>query len=294
MFKHNETKGQVARIRKNAWPLLLVAALCVATPLHALVPPQYTDNENYKAKGPVKRIVVKTFEAIDKADRVELGEMLDHPVIVDFSANGNQSRVTELNQKGDMLFYFTTEEKDGLPSTQKHYSNKEWMDAYSTYEYKDKKLQSESVYNAEGELFYTEVYTYNKAGKLLNVVRRNPRGEKLQTIEYAYDNAGNCTMERQKGKDDRFVYQKNKSYDAQGRLTGEEHHNQAGTMTSKAEYTYDANGNITNVRRASADGAVTTMRIAYDYDAQKNWTRCTIYAGEYVPTRVVTRVIEYR
>lgn len=275
-------------------PLLILAIGSVAMPLYALVPPQYTENENYKAKGPVSRIVVKTFEAIDKFDHVELGEMLEHPVIIEYSASGHQSRVAELNQKGDLLFYFMTEEKDGKPSTEKRYSNKEWMDAYSTFEYNKDKLQSETVYNAEGELFYTEVYTYNKAGQLLNVVRRNPKGEKLQTTDYAYDNAGHCTMERLRSKDDRFVYQKNMTYDAQGRLSGEEYHNQEGILTSKTDYSHDAQGNITNVRRGVPGGAVSTMRIAYDYDAHQNWTRCTIYASDYVPTRVVTRQIEYR
>lgn len=274
---------------------LMLSVLCLMmAPLKALVPPQYTENRNYKAKGPVQRIVVKTFDAIDKFDRVEMGEMQDHPVIVDFAGNGHLSRVVELNQKGDMLFYFVSEEKEGHPSTQKRYSNKESMDAYSTFEYKDKKLQSETVYNAEGELFYTEVYSYNKTGQVLSIIRRGAKGDKLQTLDYAYDNAGNRTMERLRSKDDRFVYQKSMTYDGQGRLTGEKQNNQDGLMTSKVDYTYDAQGSIATVRRSTPGGAVNTVRMEYEYDAQKNWIRCIIYAGEYVPTRIVTRKIEYK
>ncbi|MDE7149534.1 MAG: hypothetical protein K2O01_03890 [Bacteroidales bacterium] len=300
MFKHNQFKEQgvygapALCDRRMVRPLLVIAALFAFTPLRAMIPPQYTDNANYKAKGAVQRIVVKTFGAIDKADHVELGEMQEHPVIVEYSGSGNLARVVELNQKGDILFYFTTEEKDGRPSSHKRYSNKEWMDAYSTFSYNKDKLESESVYNAEGELFYTEVYTYNKAGQLLNVTRRNPRGEKLQTVEYAYDGAGNRVMERMKSKEDRFVYEKKMTYDGQGRLAGEEYLNQEGLLKSKNAYTYNAQGDIDHVRQGVPGGAVSTMRIVYDYDAQDNWTRCTVYASDYVPTTVITRLIEYR
>ncbi len=281
MFKH------------SSW--LVLSALCLmVTPLKALVPPQYTDNENYKAKGSVQRIVVKTFEAIDKFDRVDLGEMLDHPVIVEFAGNGHLSKVVELNQKGDLLFFYVSEEKEGHLGTQKRYSNKESMDAYSTFEYKDKKLQTEAIHNAEGVLLYTESYTYNKTGQVLSVVRRSAKGETLQTLDYAYDNAGRCTMERMRSKEDRFVYQKSMTYDAQGRKTSEKNNNQDGLMTSKVDYTYDAQGSVTSIRRSTPGGAVNTTRITYEYDAQKNWTRCIVYAGEYVPTRVITRKIEYK
>ncbi|MDE7103419.1 MAG: hypothetical protein K2O46_04110 [Bacteroidales bacterium] len=294
MFKHNETKGQVARIRKNAWPLLLVAALCVATPLHALVPPQYTDNDNYIAKG-ARRVIVKMFEAIDKIDHVEVGAMQEHPVIVEYAENGNLARVMELNQKGDMLFYFTTEEKDGKPSTQKRYSDKDLMDAYGTFDYNAKgKIQSESVYNAEGDLSYTEIYTYDKSGRLGNVTRRNPRGEKLQTMEYAYDAAGHRTMEQMKGKEDRLIYRKNMAYDAQGRLINEEYYNKDGVMKSKTAYTYNDKGDIDYVREGVPGGSVGTMKLVYEYDTHNNWTRCTIYANDCVPTTIVARQIEYR
>lgn len=294
MFKHNETKGQVARIRTNAWPLLLVAALCVATPLHALVPPQYTDNDNYRAKG-ARRIAVKIFDAIDKIDHVEVGNMQEHPVIVEYAENGNIARVMELNQKGDMLFYYTSDDKDGKPSTQKRYSNKDLMDAYGTFEYNGKgKVQSESVYNAEGELSYTEIYTYDKSNRLLNVVRRNPRGEKLQTMEYAYDAAGHCILEQMKGKEDRLIYRKNMGYDAQGRLMNEEYYNKDGVMKSKTAYTYNEKGDIDRVREGVPGGSVGTMKLVYDYDTHNNWTRCVIYAHDFVPTSIVARQIEYR
>lgn len=272
---------------------LVSALFLMVAPLNALIPPQYTDNESYQAKGPVQRIVVKTFEAVDKFDRVELGNMVEHPIIVDFYNNGHISRITELNQKGDLLFYYVSEEKDGLATTQKRYSSKESMDAYSTFEYKDKRLQSESVYNAEGVSLYNEVYSYNKSGQLLSVIRRNTKGEKLQTLDYAYDNAGNCTMERMRSKEDRFVYQKSMSYDGR-RMMGEKYHNQEGLMTNKIDYTYDAQGAISVVRSGSPGGAVNTTRVTYEYDAQKNWIRCTVYAGEYVPTRIITRKIEYK
>lgn len=275
-------------------PLLILAIGSVAMPLYALVPPQYTDNDNYRAKGNIKSIVVKMFDAIDKIDHVEVGSMQEHPVIVEFSENGNQSRVVELNQKGDILFYFMIEEKDGKPSTQKRYSNKEWMEAYSTMDYNKGKLQTETVYNAEGELFYTEVYTYNKAGQLLNVVRRNPRGEKIQMIEYAYDEAGHCTMERMKSKDDRFVYQRNMSYDEQGRLSGEEYQNQEGILKSKTVYSYNAQGDMDHVRQGVPGGAVSTTKLVYDYDAHNNWVRCVLYASDYIPTTIIARQIEYR
>lgn len=278
---------------KNA--VLCVAALLsvAVTPAWAMIPPQYINNDNYKAKGAVERIVVKMFDAIDKADHVEVGEMKEHPVIVEYSESGLLTRVVELNQKGDILFYFLTEEEDGKPVSHKRYSNKEWMDAYSTFEYNKGKLQSETVYDAEGELFYTEVYTYNKAGQLLNVTRRNPRGEKLQTIEYVYDGA-NRTVERMKGKEDRFIYEKKMSYDQQGRLTGEEYHDQEGLLKSKNIYTYNAQGHIAHVRQGVPGGSVRTTKLVYDYDAQQNWTRCVLYASDYVPTMIITRQIEYR
>ncbi len=281
MFKHSS--------------LLVLSVLCLmVAPLKALVPLQYTENRNYKVKGSVQRVVVKKFYAIDKFDRVELGDMVEHPTIVDFTPNGHLSKVVELNPKGDLLFYYTSEEKEGRISTQKSYSNKESMDAYSTFEYKDKKLQSETVYNAEGAPLYIESYTYNKTGQVLSVVRRNVKGETLQTLDYAYDNAGRCTMERMRGKEDRFIYQKAMAYDGQGRVTAEKSNNQDGLMTSKVDYTYDAQGSIASVRRSTPGGTVSTTRMEYEYDAQKNWIRCTIYAGEYVPTRVITRKIEYR
>lgn len=275
--------------------LLVLSVLCLmVAPLKALVPPQYTENRNYKAKGSVQRIVIKNFEAVDKFDHVELGEMVEHPVIVDFASNGHLSKVVELNPKGDLLFYFTSEEKEGRVTTQKSYTSKESMDAYSTFEYKDKRLQSESVYNAEGVLLYTETYSYNKTGQVLSVIRRSAKGETLQTVDYAYDNTGNRTMERLRSKEDRFVYQKNMTYDSQGRLTSEKRNNQEGLMTSKVDYTYDAQGSIATARRSAPGGAVSTTRMEYEYDAQKNWIRCTVYAGEYIPTKVITRKIEYR
>lgn len=273
---------------------ILSALFLMVAPLNALIPPQYSENDNYKAKGQVQRIVIKTFEAVDKFDRVELGSMVEHPTIADFTNNGHISRIAELNQKGDLLFYYVSEEKDGLPATQKRYSNKESMEAYSTFEYKDKKLQTETVYNAEGELLYTEVYSYNKNGQLLSITRRNARGEKLQTTDYAYDNAGHRVMERMRGKEDRFIYQQSMTYDNQGRMIGDKFHNQEGLMTSKSDYTYDAQGAVVLSRSSTPGGAVNVTRIAYEYDAQKNWIRCIIYAGECVPTQVVTRQIEYR
>lgn len=300
MLKYNETKGQVARIttsvrsRRTAWMLFAMTVAFVVAPLHALIPPQYSDNDNYRAKGDIKSIVVKMFDAVDKIDHIEVGAMQEHPVIVEYSESGNQSRVVELNQKGDILFYFTAEEKDGQPSTQKRYSNKEWMEAYSTMDYNKGKLQSETVYNADGELSYTEVYTYNKAGQLLNVTRRNARGEKVQTVEYAYDEAGHCTLERMKSKDDRFVYQRNMIYDAQGRLSGEEYQSQEGILKSKTVYTYNAQGDIDHVRQGVPGGAVSTTKITYEYDARNNWIRCVLYASDYIPTTIIARQIEYR
>lgn len=288
MFKTNSTRGHVARIIVSA--VLLGAVL----PLRALVPPQYTDNDNYKAKGPVQRIVVKMFDAIDKIDRVDVGDMRENPVIVEYSESGNLSRVVELNKKGDILFYFMTEEKDGKPHTQKRYSDKEWMDAYGTYEYNKGKLQSETVYNAEGELFYTELYAYDKSGRVATVTRRNPRGETLQTTEYTYDAAGNCTRERVQGKENRFIYMKDMEYDAKGNLLSEEFQTQEGIMKSKTDYTYNDKGDIDHVRQGVPGGSVSTIKVVYEYDTHGNWTRCVLYASDYVPTIVVSRQIEYR
>lgn len=273
----------------------LAALLSLATmSVWGMIPPQYADNENYRAKGPVSRVIVKMFEAVDKGDRVETGAMQEHPVMVDYSESGLMSKVTEVNKNGDLLFYFTVEEKDGQPSSHKRYSNKEWMEAYSTFEYNKGRLQVENVYDSEGELFYTEVYTYNKSGQLLNIVRRNKNGEILQTLEYGYDDAGHRTMERMKGKADRFIYRKKMNYDAQGHLTGEEYHNQEGLLKSKNQYTYNAEGDIDYIRQGVPGGAVNTTKVVYEYDGHQNWTRCILYANDCVPTTIIYRQIEYR
>jgi RHS repeat-associated protein len=111
-------------------------------------------------------------------------------------------------------------------------------------------------------------YTYDAAGRLIDLVQKDGAGTSLAAYAYAYDAAGNLTSETLNGGTPTTY-----TYDATNQLLSD----------STTSYSYDANGNRTNSGYATgpANELTTDGTWNYFYDNEGNLTKKTkIATGE--------------
>lgn len=286
-------------IKKTTFLLLTALVLFAGlSNARALLPPEYLENDNYTARGSVARLVVKTYKAIDKGDKVETGDLIENPVVVEFLETGQIDKLTEFNRQGVLNFCYISEyDQQGVLLNQKLYSEKGTIDAFGVYEYvkgKTKLPLAEAVTNAKGEPMYKELYAYDKAGFLVEITRNNGQGDRVQKRSFINNEKGLSLAETIYNRSGEVIYKIEKSYDSENRISIYNNISKDGILTSKGVYGYNDKGDMNRVRQTSPGMAINIMHLEYEYDVHGNWTKRTVFTNDYFPQQIIVRKIEYR
>ncbi|MEG1572661.1 MAG: hypothetical protein RR328_03835 [Bacteroidales bacterium] len=139
----------------------------------ALLPSKYTSSE-YKLSAQVKTQVCKTFEAIDKFDKVELGNLVGTALVFDYDDKGNINKIREYTKEGALdLAYILEYDTQGFLESEKQYGQNDQLIRYGLFTYKNGKKIEEKIYTSEGTYAYSEVYMYDTRGVLIEKRRKN-------------------------------------------------------------------------------------------------------------------------
>lgn len=130
----------------------------------------------------------------------------------------------------------------------------------------------------EGKLLSGLIVTYNESGNLLEEARYNANGELWWTEIYKYDDKGNKIEKTiyYNGKLDRTVTYKN---DIQGNQTEETRYNANGKLIEKNSYEYGTEGNPIEYAIYNSDGN-SKGRYTYEYNDQGNQTEEAKYYAD--------------
>ncbi|MEG1497945.1 MAG: hypothetical protein RRX93_00760 [Bacteroidales bacterium] len=265
----------------------------------ALLPPQYTsDNFQLLPNQRAKRIVVKTFKAIDQGDKVKIGEPKENTIVASYNSNNDPTSFTELDKNGNVVVHYVVEYNiNGLVTSEKKYSKLDLLELFSSFNYtnnkKENTLSEELIYNDHGNLVYVTTYARNKNGSPSSSQRLDGQRTVILSYIYTYDSLYRLESEILSDRNHKMQQQTRYHYNEDGRLELEEQQDSNGKLRGTTSYSYDEKGNKINIRISRTGEAVNAYRCDYLLDARGNWIKQTIYLNEFVPILVVTRQIEY-
>ena len=266
----------------------------------ALLPPQYTEELFDVSPGTrPSRIVVKYFEPIDKGFRVEIGNLINSVMVVDFKDNhrtacweydtkGNLKEKYDLgyNEYGNLVsvskkdknqnvqlreeFIYGNPKNENTLKEKRIYNQANLSVASQEFILRDKKgrISSSRHVDGSGKEKYTDNYTYNAFDLVEREVRLDPSGSRRSETETDYNEEGLVISE--------IVYDRN------------------GKTVAQSRYSYNIKGLPDQIMMSNAEGAVEYYTIEYTYDERGNWIQQTIFKGMgHVPEVVVIRTITY-
>ncbi|TVR32707.1 MAG: hypothetical protein EA404_06855 [Spirochaetaceae bacterium] len=133
------------------------------------------------------------------------------------------------------------------------------------YRYQNATLQQEVVYNATGELDYTDLYSYDSDGNLLERARYGPGGLPRWRTQYEHDSVQNRVLWETYYSDGRLLRQGEEQYDQEGRLVREVHRDEIQETYQEVRYAYDQQGRPISERISDSEGSLRSVRrIRYD------------------------------
>lgn len=133
------------------------------------------------------------------------------------------------------------------------------------YRYQNTTLQQEVVFAASGELDYTDLYSYDSDGNLLERARYGPGGVPRWWTQYEHDTAQNRMLWTTYYSDGRILRQGEEQYDEDGRLALEVHRDEVKETYQEVRYAYDTQGRPISERTSDSDGSLLSVRrIRYD------------------------------
>ena len=133
------------------------------------------------------------------------------------------------------------------------------------YRYQNARLQQEIVYDASAELNYTDLYSYDSDGNLLELARYASGGVPRWRTQYEHDSVQNRTLWTTYYSDGRLLRQGEEQYDQEGRLVREVHRDEVKETYQEIRYAYDPQGRPISERISDSDGSLLSVRrIRYD------------------------------
>lgn len=274
---------------------LLLFFLSINLSSMALIPGKYL-GADYNLNAKVKMQINKTFDAIDKFDKVELGSLMGVAVVFDYNAKGNVSKIREYTKDGILQISYVLEyNAEDLPEAVKKYGKDEHLERYDLITHKNGKKIEEKVYSGDGQYTYSEVYSYNHDGFLIEKKRMNVQGKVQIIIGYEYDSIMRISREIRKTgyKENYFGSRKEFTYDGNGRVSSETVYNSEGSIKIRKTFQYDDKGNIIEEISSYPQKAEEIMKYTYEYDTHGNWIKKIHYTNQYTPTLVQMRRLEY-
>ena len=148
----------------------------------------------------------------------EEGE-IEYIQVYEYDANGNRSKVTTLNAKGEIISIIEYK-PDG---------------SFKSMNYENGKLSME--------------YNYTSDYKLINAKGYDENGEFAYYNEYTYDENGNMISSKSYGENGNLAYEY--IYDGNGKTISSKSYSEDGSCRERI---YDENGNVTNTKIYDKDG----------------------------------------
>jgi hypothetical protein len=279
---------------KTKYIITCLLAILVFAPLYALIPIN-TYKKISDLKVPVRKLIEKTFVAIDKYDHVELGELESNVHIFTFNSRGELVDMRDIDKDGNLVAWYVTEyDKNNKKVLEKKYDKDNNLAGYSTFVYTKKgQIKQEDAFSPTGEFLYSFIFEYDRDDNM--VLRKRIGADKEDGISTVYEyNAGrNLAGEKLFNKTGNIINSKQFSYNSKGLLLEDKRLDKDGAVRMVITYAYDENGNKTQITTSQKNSSSTVVNIRYEFDTKGNWIKQIIFHNEVIPVRVITREIIY-
>ena len=137
------------------------------------------------------------------------------------------------------------------------------------YRYQDARVQQKLFYNAADELEYTDLYSYDHDGRLVERARYAAGGVPRWRTHYAYEDRNNGQRSRVQWtvyySDGRIIRQGVEEHDGEGRVAREVRRDEVEQTYEEVHYEYDYRGRLVAERTINARGELESVRrLRYD------------------------------
>lgn len=258
----------------------------------AIISPKYM-SENFQFKGDCKNLTIRTYKAIDRYHTVEVGDLVGLVTSVGYK-NGELQNIYEFNEQGEAQFWYEIDfDKKGFLQSEKKYGEIGDLDAYTQLKLgSNKEISERLVFKNNGVHLYSELYTYDKKGNLVEEKKVDPKNIVIEKTLYTYDTAARLQTKTKYKENLNLQYKDFFEYE-NGRLVLEERYGSDDALVSRKDFKYDDKGNILGIRKVAPNTQDVETSFVYEFDSKGNWIKKIVYKNKLFPTAIVFRDIEY-
>ena len=180
--------------RKTESLIICLLTILVFAPSYALIPIS-THKKISDLKVSARKLIEKTFVAVDKYDHVELGELESNVHVFIFNSRGELVEMRDIDKDGNLVAWYVAEyDKSNKKVSEKKYDKNSNLAGYSTFTYsKNKQIKQEDAFSPSGELLYSFVFEYDKNDNVVLRKRIDANKEDGISTVYDYNTEGNLT-----------------------------------------------------------------------------------------------------
>ena len=135
-------------------------------------------------------------------------------------------------------------------------------------------------------------YEFDESGHLVRAEMWDSEGKIVETTVYTYSDNGRCTAYVRTDVEGKVIYRRENEYDSKGNMTGYLAYNENYKLCDKREYEYDTNGNlIKEIQYAQVDVNLMIGWLEYEYDGSGNMVRMASFDSDGIKTH--EEIMEY-